>query len=103
MTKCKNCGHDSHCGNPLWKSVEQKSEYDDGHREMEQIEVCKHCRCEKCTTPDWGQKGERKMVGTDCDNILCINVACTCDPCECTVENPCVCCEDHQVTGPKVP
>ena len=21
--------------------------------EMEQIEVCKHCRCQKCTAPDW--------------------------------------------------
>ena len=41
MTSCKNCGHNSHCGNPLWKTVEQRSEYNDGHREMEQIEVCK--------------------------------------------------------------
>ena len=40
MDKCRNCGHSSHCGNPLWKSIEQRSEYNDGHREMEQIEVC---------------------------------------------------------------
>ena len=40
MTYCNNCGHESHCGleyhntkGALWK---------------ENIEVCKHCRCEKC-------------------------------------------------------
>ena len=55
MTKCKNCGHDSHCGNPLWKSVVQRSDYDDGHQEMEQIEVCKNCRCINCEIKtDWG-------------------------------------------------
>jgi len=33
MTYCNNCGHESHCGNNFWK---------------DNIEVCKHCRCEKC-------------------------------------------------------
>jgi len=33
MTYCNNCGYESHCGNDFWK---------------ENIEVCKHCRCEKC-------------------------------------------------------
>ena len=84
MTSCKNCGHNSHCGNPLWKTVEQRSEYNDGHKEMEQIEVCK----------------EKEMVGIDCNNVECENPHCTCDPCECTKENPCECCEDHQVQGP---
>jgi hypothetical protein len=46
MTGCQNCGHNSHCGGPLWKEVvdypsEQQAEY-------RQIEVCKHCRCESC-------------------------------------------------------
>ena len=54
MTKCKNCGYNSHCGNPLWKTVEQRSELNNGHKEVEQIEVCKHCRCERCIKPDWG-------------------------------------------------
>ena len=35
MTYCNNCGHESHCGNQLIK---------------DNIEVCKHCRCEKCET-----------------------------------------------------
>ena len=46
MIKCKNCGHDSHCGVPLIKDVT-------GYTEIEQIEVCKYCRCGKCTIPDW--------------------------------------------------
>jgi hypothetical protein len=35
-----------------------------------------------------------------CDNEQCTNTHCTCDPCECTVENPCECCNDHQAKGP---
>ena len=35
------------------------------------------------------------MVGTDCNNELCINIACTCDPCECSEENRCECCDDQ--------
>jgi hypothetical protein len=49
MITCMNCGHEAHCGNPLWKSVVVTNELDNGHKEMEQIEVCKHCRCQKCT------------------------------------------------------
>ena len=45
MTHCKNCGHQSHCGTPLKKKL-------DSHGE--EIEVCKYCRCDKCTPPDWG-------------------------------------------------
>lgn len=43
--RCKNCGHESHCGVPLRKSVDNS---------QTEIEVCKNCRCEKCTPPDWG-------------------------------------------------
>ena len=35
-----------------------------------------------------------------CNNEHCNNAHCTCDPCECTIENPCECCNDHQETGP---
>ena len=34
------------------------------------------------------------MVGVDCNNIDCINPLCQCDPCDCTEEVPCKCCED---------
>ena len=43
---------------------------------------------------------EKGMVGIDCNNLECQNPHCTCDPCECTKENPCECCEDHQAKGP---
>ena len=29
----------------------------------------------------------------DCTNEHCVNPACDCDPCPCTVESHCVCCE----------
>ena len=41
MPRCQNCGHDSHCGVPLVKNLT-------GYAEIEQIEVCKHCRCKSC-------------------------------------------------------
>ena len=44
VSKCKNCGHDSHCGSPLIKDVDGSGP----------IEVCKNCRCSQCTAPDWG-------------------------------------------------
>ena len=43
---------------------------------------------------------EKEMVGIDCNNVECVNPHCTCDPCDCTVEKPCECCEDHQAIGP---
>jgi NADPH-dependent glutamate synthase beta subunit-like oxidoreductase len=47
--KCKNCGHDCHCGVPLFKDVRTyNDEVNDGHGEREQIEVCKQCRCDGC-------------------------------------------------------
>ena len=45
MSKCKNCGHDSHCGTSLVKDIDKSDT---------PIEVCKHCRCERCIRPDWG-------------------------------------------------
>ena len=48
MAKCRNCGHDSHCGVPLMKEV--RNAWLD---RLGQVEVCKFCRCEKCTIPDW--------------------------------------------------
>ena len=49
MTKCKNCGHDSHCGVPCWR--EEK----DYNGETYQIEVCKSCRFSQCEIKtDWG-------------------------------------------------
>ena len=51
MYKCKNCGHDSHCGTRLMK--EFRRTYD--HGPEGQIEVCKMCRCELCEVKtDWG-------------------------------------------------
>ncbi len=50
MYKCKNCGHDSHCGVPLMKDVNNSWE-----KRLGQIEVCKQCRCAKCEIKtDWG-------------------------------------------------
>ena len=46
MFKCKNCGHESHCGVPLRKDVD---------RSGTEIEVCRNCRCDNCEVKtDWG-------------------------------------------------
>jgi len=51
MIKCKNCGHDSHCGIALTKTIDQVIS---GGNDT-QIEVCKSCRCDTCTPKtDWG-------------------------------------------------
>ena len=45
-TQCKNCGHESHCGGPLTKSLDPAS-----GKELTldlQVEVCKRCRCVLC-------------------------------------------------------
>ena len=44
MTHCQNCGHESHCGTTL-----MRDEYNWKKELLGQIEVCKYCRCEKCT------------------------------------------------------
>ena len=46
MSKCQNCGHDSHCGTNLTK------DYTDGDNQIINIKVCEHCRCEACQTKD---------------------------------------------------
>ena len=45
MTKCKNCGHDSHCGIPLMEEF-RRERYNKGPEG--QVVVCKQCKCEKC-------------------------------------------------------
>ena len=40
---CSNCGHDSHCGGSYWDDIDRSGTI---------IEVCKHCRCEKCQGKD---------------------------------------------------
>ena len=52
MSKCRNCGHDSHCGVPFQKEFRGQS----GTGGIEgMIEVCKNCRCEQCEPKtDWG-------------------------------------------------
>ncbi|MBL96875.1 MAG: hypothetical protein CMF52_03580 [Legionellales bacterium] len=42
---CRNCGHPSHCGYPLW--LENKN-YQDG---WDTYCACKKCRCDVCTPP----------------------------------------------------
>ena len=41
ISNCENCGHESHCGQILKKTFPP-------HTDGESIEVCHHCRCEKC-------------------------------------------------------
>ena len=43
MSSCRNCGHESHCGNVLKKDLEGGGE---------EIEVCTRCRCERCESED---------------------------------------------------
>ena len=51
MTKCVNCGHESHCGVTLKKTLSSLRAFrnfsdDAGSQE---IEVCKNCSCDSCT------------------------------------------------------
>ena len=45
MINCKNCGHESHCGVPLYKEF-RREPYNHGIEG--QTEVCRNCRCELC-------------------------------------------------------
>jgi len=47
MINCQNCGHKSHCGNPLRKSTYSVPR--SGDDALQEIEICKQCRCEKCS------------------------------------------------------
>ena len=41
---------------------------------------------------------KRKLEGVKrmtCNNPECNNPECICDPCECALEDQCVCCEDE--------
>jgi hypothetical protein len=33
----------------------------------------------------------------NCSNTMCENPDCNCDPCDCTYDKPCVCCEEDVV------
>ena len=49
---CKNCGHESHCGVPLYKDF-RREPYNQGIEG--QVKVCEHCRCVICEVKtDWG-------------------------------------------------
>ena len=105
MTTCKNCGHESHCGVTLTK--EFRKQRDKGPEGS--IEVCKNCRCEKCSRPDWGQENQMAWWPENpkcskcqhechCDNLVCShpmgvgmtdkNMPCGCGVCECTSQEP---------------
>ena len=47
---CRACNNKSHCDEELMEDV--FSAYD---KRLGQILLCKKCRCDKCTIPDWGQ------------------------------------------------
>ena len=46
---CDNCGHNAHCGVPLYEDAE-----DGVTGESYKYEICKHCRCNDCTPLDYG-------------------------------------------------
>ena len=54
------------------------------------IVVANYVTIEK--NPGQAQEYRRKKMA-DCINEYCVNPACDCDPCECTAESHCVCCE----------
>jgi hypothetical protein len=43
-TSCQNCGHSSHCGNPLYLEVRDYGV----DAEPYQIKACSSCRCKLC-------------------------------------------------------
>ena len=45
---CDNCGHNAHCGVPLYEDAE-----DGVTGESYKYEICKHCRCDDCTPLDY--------------------------------------------------
>ena len=52
MIYCKNCGHESHWGVPLYKDF-RREPYNQGIEG--QVKVCDHCRCVICEVKtDWG-------------------------------------------------
>ena len=47
MTSCRLCGHESHCGQKLWKDVDNSGN---------EILVCYHCTCELCNEKETKDK-----------------------------------------------
>jgi len=37
---CQNCGHEAHCPEDLWKTIDDIK-----------VQVCKKCRCKDCEKP----------------------------------------------------
>ena len=56
MSHCKNCGHPSHCGVPLYSQnhFNLKDELDGV------IKLCDHCICDECCTHKCSVCGEHK-------------------------------------------
>ena len=99
---CRNCGEESHCGVmamtiPLPTNVIYKREGINVQGRFLGEAVCKYCRCKLCDDgrEPWPGPGvqEKQMAGIDCINEECKNPLCDCDPCDCTEETPCICCE----------
>lgn len=61
MSYCKNCGHPSHCGIPLYSEnhFNLKNEIQHG------IKLCDSCRCEECCKHKCSKCSEYKV----CDAI----------------------------------
>ncbi len=55
LSSCQNCGHESHCGTPLWKEIKV---HDPALKENPIIKVCQCCRCKHCIE-------ELEYVGND--------------------------------------
>jgi hypothetical protein len=53
-TSCRICGHESHCGGPLWKEV--KDYACEQPASPRSIEICKHCSCSNCSPVELSNK-----------------------------------------------
>ena len=59
MIYCQNCGYNSHCGNPVRKSMYSSPRSADDA--LQEIEICKKCRCQMCSDSSF-------MFGTHKEN-----------------------------------
>jgi hypothetical protein len=51
MTKCRNCGHNSHCNESLEVVIDQII----SGKEDKEVNICNKCQCDKCLPKtDWG-------------------------------------------------
>ena len=62
---CKNCGHESHCGYPLRKDV--NNYYDRMDIRHNPPIICQSCRCEKCDGY-WEVKNKHGKIHVTCMN-----------------------------------